>query len=496
MSKTNVNQNENDGVSYRRAKTWQIILCSFNAGIGTSFYILLGLASYIANAGYGIATAVVGIILTATRIFDGVTDPIIAILIDKTNTRFGKIRILMGIGWAIEALAVYIMYCWASGKGFGILTFVILYLLYIIGYTLCNVTGQIIAPVLTNDPKQRPMVGVWNTVFNYLIPMILNIALTVILLPRFGNEYNLGMLAAACKVCLSVSALSYVMCCIGVFAFDKPENFNGISAASRQKPVKFKDMWALLKSNKALQTYIVAAASDKIASQTASQTIITTMLFGIIIGDMQLGTILSVIGMLPSIIFAVIGGKYAGKHGNRESMVTWTYVAMTVAAVTVVLFIFIDPTLIATAVPAMVGYVILTLLLNGSKMCITMSSNAMMADIIDYELDRSGKYLPAAVTATYSFVDKLVSSLSALIATGAVALIGYTNTMPQPTDPSTPQIFWLTMSLYFGLPIIGWVCTLCAMRYSPLSKEKMVEVQRSISEKKKLARAEFLNDYK
>ncbi len=437
-----------------------------------------------AHAGYGIASAVVGIILTATRIFDGVTDPLIAVVIDKTNTRFGKIRILMAAGWAIESLAVFIMYCWASGKGHGIVLFVLLYMLYVIGYTMCNVTAQIIPQVLTNDPKQRPMVGVWTTVFNYLVPMILNVVLTVMLLPMYGNEYTVPMLAASCKVCVGVSAVGLVLCCIGVSGVDKPENFTGIAVGKKEEPVKFKVMWELLKSNRALQTYIIAVASDKIASQTASQTIITTMLFGIIIGNMQLGTILSVIGMLPSIIFAVIGGKYAGKHGNKETMVTWTYVSMTVAAVMVVLFIFIDPTLIATSIPFMIGYVLLTLLLNGSKMCITMSNNAMMADIIDYEMDRSGKYIPAAVTATYSFVDKLVSSFSAAIATGAVALIGYTSTMPQPTDPSTPAVFWLTMSIYFGLPLIGWVCTLCAMRENPLSKEKMIEVQRSIAEKK------------
>ena len=67
---------------------------SCSSGIGMSFYVLLGLASYVANEGYGIATAVVGLILTATRILDGVTDPIIAIIIDKMNTKFGKIRIL------------------------------------------------------------------------------------------------------------------------------------------------------------------------------------------------------------------------------------------------------------------------------------------------------------------------------------------------------------------------------------------------------------------
>ena len=120
----------------------------------------------------------------------------------------------------------------------------------------------------------------------------------------------------------------------------------------------------------------------------------------------------------------------------------------------------------------------------------------MMADIIDYELDRSGKFIPAAVTGTYSFIDKLVSSFSAAIATGLVALIGYKTTMPQPSDPSTPAIFWMTMSLYFGLPLIGWVCTLCAMRKTPLSKEKMEEVQKSIHEKKQAEVEKVIDEMK
>ena len=268
---------ETNGFTYRRAKTWQIALASCSSGIGMSFYVLLGLASYVANAGYGIATAVVGLILTATRILDGVTDPIIAIIIDKMNTKFGKIRILTALGWAIESLAVLMMYCWASGKGHGIVLFVVLYCVYIIGYTLCNVTAQIVPAMLTNDPKQRPMVGVWSTAYNYLVPMILNIVITVMLLPQYGNVYSVEMLAAACKVCVAVSAAGLILCCIGVTDIDKPENFKGVSTTKKNEPVKFKDMVELVKSNRALQSFIVAASSDKIASQTASQAVVTTI---------------------------------------------------------------------------------------------------------------------------------------------------------------------------------------------------------------------------
>ena len=79
-----------------------------------------------------------------------------------------------------------------------------------------------------------------------------------------------------------------------------------------------------------------------------------------------------------------------------------------------------------------------------------------------------------------------------MIATGAVALLGYTTTMPQPTDPSTPAIFWMTMVLKFGLPIIGWIITLVAMRSCPLTKEEMVNVQKRIADKKDALRHEVI----
>lgn len=241
-----------------------------------------------------------------------------------------------------------------------------------------------------------------------------------------------------------------------------------------------------------MQCYIASNASDKLAQQVASQAIINTLFNGILIGNMGLATILTVISMVPSIFFAAFGAKYVGKHGSKNGIVTWTYVSMTITAVLVLFFIFGDPTQIGVmGSPSMILYVVLTLLQNGSNMCITTSNTSYMADAIDFELDRSGRYIPAVVSGTYSLVDKLITSFAAVIATGAVALLGYTTTMPQPTDPCTSAIFWMTLSLKFGLPLIGWVITLVAMRECPLTKEEMVNVQKRIAEKKAAAQSEF-----
>ncbi len=477
---------ELDGIQYRRAKLWQIVLYACNGLVGMSIYSLINLASYSASIGYGVTTLVIGYILTCTRILDGLTDPLLAFVYDRVNTRFGKLRILLIAGYLIEAVGLLCMFSLFSSRGFGWVIFTLFYVVYIIGYTITNMTAQTIPAIMSNDPKQRPTIGVWSTAFNYLVPMVMMMVLNMVLLPMFGGEYNQGFLSAACFVCLGMAALGTLLVCVGISEFDKPDFFSGLK---KKEPLKLKDMADVLAHNHPLQCYIISNASDKIAQQTASQSVITTLLFGIVIGNMSISTMLTVVSMIPSILFAVLGAKYAGKHGSRKAIVTWTWISM----ITLGFFVLIDPGQIAVMMsPAMILYVCLTLAQNGSNMCITTANTSFMADTIDYELDRSGRYVPAVVTGTYSLIDKLITAFSATIAAGAVAVVGYTSSMPQPGDPCTDAVFWVTMAVKFGLPVLGWICTLAAMKFCHLDKKEMVNVQKRIAEKKKTARHQVI----
>lgn len=489
MTNAKLSASEIDGVQYRRAKLWQIILVACNGLNGMAVYTLIGMASYAASIGFGISTLVIGGLLTFTRIFDAVTDPLLAFLYDRVNTKWGKVRPLMLLGWLIQSFGLLGMFSWFSSKGFNVVVFTVLYIIYVIGYTIVNMTAQTLPALITNDPKQRPTVGVWMTVFNYLVPMGLTVLLNMYLLKKLGTpngsdfSYNQTFLTAAAYICVGLSLLGVILVCIGVAAFDKPENFEGTSLTKQR--LKWADMWNVLRHNKPLRSYIISAASDKIAQQTSSQSIVTTLLLGIIIGNMGLGTILSAIGILPSILFAIYGARYAGRHGNKESIVTWTRVCILANILIIAFFVIIDPSTIKDGWNlTRILFVLLTMLCNGFMMCVTTANTAFMADIVDYELDRSGQYIPAVISGTYSLIDKLVSSFSAMIATAGVALVGYTATVPQPGDPSTPGIFWVTMALRYGLAILGWLCTLWAMHGCKLTKAEMANVQKRIADKK------------
>jgi len=481
-------QSEIDGVAYRRAKLWQIILFASNALCGSTVFSLINQASYAASIGFGIGTAVIGVILTATRILDAITDPLFAFIYDRVNTKFGKLRILIMTGFLIEAAALFLMFDLFVGKGFGTPVFIVLYVLYVIGYTIINMTIQTIPPMLTNDPKQRPAIGVWMTAFNYIVPMTMGLVLNLVVLRMAGGKFNEAYLGMAVKIVLSMGFIGNILCCIGISGIDKSENFKG---TKKVEPLKLRDMIDVLGHNKPLQSYIAAAASDKIAQVTASQSIIGTLLYGIMIGNMGMSTILGMVSMLPAILFAAFGAKYAGKHGSRKAIVDWTVACMAVAAVLTVFFLVIDPATIAKPGITMGIYVILNLALNGCKMCVSTANASFMADTIDYELDRSGRYVPAVVSGIYSLLDKIISSFGAVIATTAVATIGYTTTVPQPGDPTTPGVVAIALSVMYGLPIFGWIVTLIAMKKCELTKEEMVNVQKRIAEKKEAAQHEF-----
>ena len=476
-----IEQNTAEEVVYRKARKWQMALGMMNNGASMCFFMLMMYASYIGSAGYGVGTALLGLIITGTRIFDGITDPIIAFLIDKTHTGVGKIRLWLAGGWLVEALAVILMINVLSGKGFGVLMYSAIYALYIIGYTMNSIAGNIIPTVMVTDPRQRPIVGVFGTIYSYFVPMIVTILINVVILPKFENQYSIPMLQTASLVILAVSLVFMILCCIGITPIDKMENFT--STTAEPEKVRLRDAIKLVTSSRALLTFIIGAAADKFAQQTAGQAVITTMLSGILIGNMQIATKISVYAMVPSIVFAFLGAKYAGRHGSRQSMITWSWACVAVLAPMYIWLSLIDMRTISLATLPMIGYTLTSLAKNGTMMCVTTTNTMMLSDIVDFEHARTGNYLPATITGTYSFVDKLISSFGATVASFAIALIGFTTTLPQPTDNPTPEIKFVALFLTFGLPILGRLCAIIAMKFNPITKESMVEAHRVIQER-------------
>lgn len=473
-----------DGVSYRRTKLSTILLALMQGAACGCFYSAIGSVSYAANLGFGIPVLLVGTLMTLARLFDGITDPLISMLIDKCNTKFGKIRLFSILGWIIMALSMKLLYDWGAGKGHSALLFMAIYLLYYVGYTFMNMTTMLISPVMTNDPKQRPMVGVCSTAYTYIINIVLSVVTMMVLLPAAGGRYTMELLAKISTFTVLLSGAFLLLSLIGLSKIDKPENFIATSDAQKSR-VKWRDMLNLLKDNKGLQCYILAATSDKLAMTISGQTVIGTLLFGVVIGNMQLSAILNIIAIIPILACAAISGKHSGKNGSQKSIAFWSRIAIVVNVLLIAFLLLTSGRPVAQSMPSLILFVVLTMAMNGLRIAVSIPTGSMLADVVDYEAYRSGKYMPGAVAGVHSFVDKAVSAIGAVAATFFITLIGYKDVMPQPTDPKTMPVVILVCCVYYGLPILGWICSLIAMKKTPITKEKMVEVQKTIAERKK-----------
>ena len=143
-----------------RAKLWQIGGFAFNNTATNLYMFMMNFIAYYLTGYVGVGVVVASTLITTMRIWDGVTDPFIGYLVDKTNTKFGKNRPFMVIGNVILAVASFILlhvtHLFPQGARF--IFFVLIYMIYIIGYTFQCVVTKSAQSCLTNDPRHPKLI--------------------------------------------------------------------------------------------------------------------------------------------------------------------------------------------------------------------------------------------------------------------------------------------------------------------------------------------------
>lgn len=473
---------ENENL-YNDCPSWRLALFALN-NTATNLYMwgMMYLANY-ATGIAGLMVTVVGFILTAMRIFDGITDPVVGFLIDKTDGKFGKFRPYMVIGNIILGIMTFVIYKTVHlvPENFRLIYFVLCYAVYIIGYTCqtaCTKAGQ---ACMTNNPAKRPKFGLFDAIYNAILFTGMQMYVASYLVPKHGGFGNILLYHELITLVIIGSAILTVLAVYGIWPKDRTEFFG---LGNKSVEVKFRDYWPVLKGNRALQMLVVAACTDKIALSVAQNATVGIMFFGIVMGDYSLSGTIGMIVLIPNIIITMIGTKYAQKLGQKKALVVGTWVSMISYVVLVAVLVLGDPTQIRLNDMGLMTIVFLVvyIIAKGATGVSGAFVIPMISDCADYETYLSGRFVPGMMGTLFSFIDKLISSFATTIVAFSVAAIGFTDKMPDITDAYTPQLFWVTMFLFAGMPIIGWICSLIAMKFYPLDKEKMEEVQTHIQE--------------
>ena len=474
-----------------RAKLYQLVLFPLNNGATNVYYVLV--LSYIATFGANVlslGTLFASVMVTGMRVFDAFTDPVIGALMDRTNGKFGKFRPFMVIGNVIMAVSILVLYGLtplipAEMMGARYAAFVALYAVWVIGYTFqtsCTRSGQ---TVLTNDPKQRPLFTIFNTIGS-LLGMGAMQFFAPILAKSFENGYSSAeFFRALAPVGIIISVILTILAIVGIWEKDQPKYF-GIGGSKAEK-VKVQEYLKIIRENNPMQRLMVAGAGCKLALSIATNTTVLCMLYGCMMGNYDgLYLPMMVLGYVFSVPFFLLTVRTSQKKGQKASLMRYVSVALICYVGVLVLLLlwgrsdaftlsFLDENGLSINL-----YTILFIIFfgvgYGAYYATADMPIPMVADCSDYETYRSGNYIPGIMGTLFSLVDKLVSSLSATVVGIAVGMIGL-DILPTQYSPYTEGMNVVVIVLFCVIPMIAWAATLLAMKNYSLTGERMKEIQ-------------------
>ena len=161
---------------------------------------------------FGITAAAAGTMILVSRLWDGFNDPMMGIIADRTNTRWGKFRpYLIWISIPLAVIGVLAFTTPDLGPTGKLIYAYITFILLMMAYTAINIPYSSLLGVITADPIERTSVASFKYVGAFLAGTIVS-SLALIMTDYFGR----GDEAAGWQVTMTI-----------FFGFIYPISFKG-----------------------------------------------------------------------------------------------------------------------------------------------------------------------------------------------------------------------------------------------------------------------------
>lgn len=113
----------------------------------------------------GVSALAVGTIMMISRVFDGISDIIMGVIVDRTKSRFGKARpwlLRMCIPFAVSGVLLFsVPTSWAATPKL-VYVFITYNLVSTVIYTAINVPYSALNALMTQDPYERSVLSIFR----------------------------------------------------------------------------------------------------------------------------------------------------------------------------------------------------------------------------------------------------------------------------------------------------------------------------------------------
>lgn len=415
----------------------------------------------------GIYAKYTGLSLTAlasglllTRVFDALTYPLIGQWSDQTFRRTGSRKGLMAFGTAVAVLGVWFLFRPPPNPsivyytGWAMVTYV--------GWKLTEIPYTAWSLGLSRDYVQRARVQLWRfmaalsgSILFFTVPFA-----TKALGLSDSTELNLHTLSFAAVVVVVCMPLFNSFALLRVPNSEAPQ-----PVAPAGSKAGWREMFSAVASNGPLLRLLLAAAPALALNGMAAGTL---FLFADVY--LHLGKKLAVIQLagLPMTLIGLLFWTWLCQKFERHRV--WA-ISMMVAALCDGLLAFV-PAGPSALVPILVLYPIGLF----SFICIAIAFPAMLGDVVDYELLRTGEDRSGIYAAINAFLQKSMTAVSGAF---GIAMVGWFGFDAHADEQTAWAGFGIRLAA-MGLPALGFVASASLLWWFPLNRARQAEIRKAM----------------
>lgn len=399
-------------------------------GIGYSLNVVLILQlTYYCTDILGMAPALVGTLLLASKVFDGFTDLIAGTIIDKTHSRWGKARpydIFLPLMWIGTVLLFSVPNFGTVGKA------VYIFITYALVNAVCNTFLMAADPVFLGRTIRKEENRISLTAFQGAFIMIFSILVNV-LLPQFiagigSTKAGWTIIALAFAVPLSI---------VGSLRMLTVKEILTAEDEVKQESIPLKKALCLAGKNKlAILLCVMTILANAITSVNSA---VQSYYFKWIFGDISLASLISLPAFLTPVLL-IFAPKIANKYGSGF-LLKLGMVCSVIGYVLRWIFGANLITIMAGAIFTTIGTVPISMLLS-----------IYTLECIDYGERKTGERVEGFVSAMMGFGTKVGSGVGSAVVGFLMGISGYISSEVATTQ--TEGALNMIKFLFGGAPFI------------------------------------------
>lgn len=425
---------------------------------------------------YGIPAAVVGTMFLVTRVWDSCFDPVVGILADRTETRWGKFRpYLFWMAIPFGLIGVLTFYTPDTNMTNKIIYAYVTYSLMMMVYSLINVPYASLLGVMSADGKERTTLSSYRMVFAFG-GSLLALWLIEPLVKYFGR----GNMTSQHGWLMTMVVFSLITTVFfwGCFWLTK-ERIQPIKEQSSSLREDVKDLfsnrpwWILLGAGVAALIFNSIRDGGAVYYFKYYVQAIPgfNLKWGFMDTSLSLTTLYLVLGQASNIVGVILATPFANRFGKKN-----TYLgAMFLAAVLSVLFYAFHKTDI-------VLILVFQCLISICAGCIFPLLWSMYADTADYSEWKRGRRATGLIFSSSSMSQKFGWTIGGATTGWLLGYYGFHANALQ-SDATQTGIRWMLSML----PAIGAVLSVIFISVYPLSEKKLENITEELNRKRNLA---------